>query len=301
MVQDFAISVFGTSAKYLTEVEKAGIKPGKDFDLSSLKTILSTGSPLVAENYDYVYSDIKQDVCLSSISGGTDIISCFCLGNPIGPVYAGELQCRGLGMKVESFNAQGQAVFNEKGEMVCTAPFPSMPVGFWNDPGHEKYKNAYFDVYPGVWRHGDYIEIRDHGGVVIYGRSDATLNPGGVRIGTAEIYRLVELMPEIQDSLVVGQDWDNDVRIILFVKLVKGVDLNEQLKESIKRTIRENASPRHVPAMVIAVPDIPYTLNGKKVELVVRSILQNNPVLNADVLVNPEILEHYRNIPELSS
>lgn len=301
LVQDFAITVFGTSAKYLTEVEKAGIKPGKDFDLSSLKTILSTGSPLVAENYDYVYSDIKQDVCLSSISGGTDIISCFCLGNPIGPVYAGELQCRGLGMKVESFNAQGQAVFNEKGEMVCTAPFPSMPVGFWNDPGHEKYKNAYFDVYPGVWRHGDYIEIRDHGGVVIYGRSDATLNPGGVRIGTAEIYRLVELMPEIQDSLVVGQDWDNDVRIILFVKLVKGVDLNEQLKESIKRTIRENASPRHVPAMVIAVPDIPYTLNGKKVELVVRSILQNNPVLNADVLVNPEILEHYRNIPELSS
>ena len=301
LVQDLAITVFGTSAKYLTAVEKAGIKPGKDFDLSSLKTILSTGSPLVAENYDYVYRDIKQDVCLSSISGGTDIISCFCLGNPIGPVYAGELQCRGLGMKVESFNAQGQAVFNEKGEMVCTAPFPSMPIGFWNDPGHEKYKNAYFDVYPGVWRHGDYIEIRDHGGVVIYGRSDATLNPGGVRIGTAEIYRLVELMPEIQDSLVVGQDWDNDVRIILFVKQVIGVDLNAQLRESIKRTIRENASPRHVPAMVIAVPDIPYTLNGKKVELVVRNIIQNNPVLNADVLVNPEILEHYRNIPELSS
>lgn len=301
LAQDMGITVFGTSPKYLATVEKAGIKPGQEFDLNTLKTILSTGSPLVAENYDYVYRDIKQDVCLSSISGGTDIISCFCLGNPIGPVYAGELQCRGLGMKVESFDAQGQPVLNEKGEMVCTAPFPSMPVGFWNDPDQKKYKKAYFAVYPGVWRHGDYIEINDHGGVVIYGRSDATLNPGGVRIGTAEIYRLVELMPEIQDSLVVGQDLDNDVRVILFVKLLKGIELTARLSESIKRTIRENASPRHVPAKVISIPDIPYTLNGKKVELVVRNVIHNQPVLNLDVLTNPEVLDHYRNIPELSS
>lgn len=301
LAQDMGITVFGTSPKYLATVEKAGVKPGKEFDLKALKTILSTGSPLAAENFDYVYRDIKQDVCLSSISGGTDIISCFCLGNPIGPVYAGELQCRGLGMKVESFDAQGQSVLNQKGEMVCTAPFPSMPVGFWNDPDMQKYKKAYFDVYPGVWRHGDYIEIRDHGGVVIYGRSDATLNPGGVRIGTAEIYRLVEMMPEIQDSLVVGQDWDNDVRVILFVKLFKGFELDSRLMESIKRTIRENASPRHVPAKVVAVPDIPYTLNGKKVELAVRNVIHNEPVINVDVLANPEVLDYYRNIPELAS
>ncbi|MCL6479692.1 MAG: acetoacetate--CoA ligase [Peptococcaceae bacterium] len=298
--QDEGMTVFGTSAKYLASVEKAGVRPGRDFDLKSLRAVLSTGSPLSVESFEYVYRDIKSDLCLSSISGGTDIISCFALGNPIGPVYAGELQCRGLGMKVEAFDLNGKPVFNQKGELVCTAPFPSQPIGFWNDPDHKKYKGAYFDVYENVWRHGDYIEINDKtGGVIIYGRSDATLNPGGVRIGTAEIYRQVETLPEVLDSLVVGQDWDNDVRVILFVRLADGVELNNELINKIKTTIRINTTPRHVPAKIIQVKDIPYTINGKKVELAVRNVIHNQPVLNKDALANPEALEYYKDIPEL--
>lgn len=301
LAQDEGITVFGTSAKYLASLEKAGVKPGKSYNLSKLKAILSTGSPLPVESFEYVYRDIKEDVCLSSISGGTDIISCFALGNPIGPVYAGELQCRGLGMKVESYDPDGKPLINRKGELVCTAPFPSMPVYFWNDPDKKKYRSTYFDVYPNVWRHGDYVEITDTGGVIIYGRSDATLNPGGVRIGTAEIYRVVESLPEIADSIVVGQDWDNDVRVILFVKLAEGVELTGQLINKIKTAIRENTTPRHVPARIIAVKDIPYTLNGKKVEMAVRNVIHNQPVLNKDALANPEALEYFKNLSELQS
>ncbi|MHB1419392.1 MAG: acetoacetate--CoA ligase [Bacillota bacterium] len=301
-IEDEKISVFGTSAKYLASIEKAGIRPGSMYDLSSLKAILSTGSPLGTESFEYVYREIKKDLCLSSISGGTDIISCFALGNPTGPVYTGELQCRGLGMKVEAFDETGNPVYDHKGELVCTAPFPSMPVGFWNDPGNKQYESAYFKTYPGVWRHGDYIEIVSAtGGVIIYGRSDATLNPGGVRIGTAEIYRQVETLPEILDSIVVGQDWENDVRVILFVKLAIGVELSEELVKRIKAAIRLNASPRHVPAKIIPVADIPYTVNGKKVELAVRKIIHNEPVLNKDALANPEALELFRDLPELIS
>lgn len=302
LAQDVGITVFGTSAKYLASVEKAGVKPGATYDLSKLKTILSTGSPLSVESFEYVYREIKQDVCLSSISGGTDIISCFALGNPLLPVYAGELQCRGLGMKVESFDPEGRAVFNQKGELVCTAPFPSMPVFFWNDPEKKKYRSTYFEFYPGVWRHGDYIEINaETGGVIIYGRSDATLNPGGVRIGTAEIYRVVESLPEVLDSIVVGQKWENDERVILFVKLAEGVQLTEELVQKIKEAIRQNTTPRHVPAKVIAVKDIPYTLNGKKVEMAVRNVIHGEPVLNKDALANPEALDLFRDLPELQS
>jgi len=301
LAQDVGITVFGTSAKYLAALEKAGVKPGKEYDLSKLQAVLSTGSPLSVESFHYVYRDIKEDLCLSSISGGTDIVSCFALGNPIGPVYPGELQCRGLGMKVEAYDNCGTPVINKKGELVCTAPFPSQPVGFWNDPDREKYQNAYFEVYPGIWHHGDYIEITGTGGVIIYGRSDATLNPGGGRIGTAEIYRQVEAMDEIVDSVVIGQEWDNDVRVILFVKLKEGVKLTEELIKKIKTNIRANTTPRHVPAKIIAVPDIPYTISGKKVELAVRKIIHNQPVKNRDALANPEALDYYRDIPELIS
>lgn len=300
LAQDVGITVFGTSAKYLASVEKDGLKPGEKFDLSKLKTILSTGSPLSEDSFRFVYRDIKKDVCLSSISGGTDIISCFALGNPIGSVYTGELQCRGLGLKVESFDANGRPVQGEKGELVCTAPFPSMPIYFWDDPEQKKYKKAYFDVYPNIWRHGDYIEVTDTGGVVIYGRSDATLNPGGVRIGTAEIYRQVETFPEIQDSLVIGQRWDNDVRVVLFVKMMSDIELTDELQQKIRKTIRENTTPRHVPAKIIAINDIPYTLSGKKVELAVSNIIHNEAVLNRDALANPEALDLYKDLPELS-
>ena len=299
LAQDEGITVFGTSAKYLASLEKTGVKPGREYNLEHLRAVLSTGSPLSIESFEYVYRDIKKDLCLSSISGGTDIISCFALGNPIGPVYAGELQCRGLGMKVEAFTSDGKPVINRKGELVCTAPFPSMPIGFWNDPDRKKFKDAYFNVYPNVWHHGDYIETTDTGGVIIYGRSDATLNPGGVRIGTAEIYRQVETLPEILDSLVVGQDWNNDVRVILFVKLAGGYELTGEQVNKIKKTIRENTTPRHVPAKIISVNDIPYTINGKKVELAVRNVIHNQPVLNKDALANPEALDYYRDIPEL--
>lgn len=301
LAQDEKVTIFGTSARYLVEVERRGVKPGKEYDLSSLKTILSTGSPLPVESFEFVYRDIKEDVLLSSISGGSDINGCFLAGNPIGPVYAGELQCRGLAMKVEAFDAEGNSITGQKGELVCTAPSPSMPIYFWNDENNKKYQSAYFDVYPNVWCHGDYIEITETGGAIIYGRSDATLNPGGVRIGTAEIYRQVESVAEVEDSVVVGQNWQNDVRVILFVKLAKGVELTEDLIRKIKTTIRENTTPRHVPAKVIAIDDIPYTLNMKKVELAVRNVIHNEPVPNIDALANPASLELYKNLKQLQS
>jgi acetoacetyl-CoA synthetase len=293
------MTVFGTSAKYIASIEGAGVKINEG-DVPTLRSMLSTGSPLSEENFEYVYGDIKKDIVLSSISGGTDIISCFALGNPTGPVISGELQCRGLGMKVEALDDDGNPVINEQGELVCTAPFPSMPVYFWNDPGDEKYKAAYFERYPGIWHHGDYVLITDEGGVVIYGRSDATLNPGGVRIGTAEIYRVVETMAEIEDSIVVGQDWEDDVRVILFVKLAAGVDLTNELKDTIRKAIRVNTTPRHVPAKVLAVGDIPYTINGKKVELAVKKVIHKQEVKNKDALGNPESLDQYKDIAELN-
>jgi len=294
------MTVFGTSAKYIASIESAGVKIDED-DVPTLRSMLSTGSPLSEENFEYVYRDIKKDIVLSSISGGTDIISCFALGNPAGPVISGELQCRGLGMKVEAFDDDGNPVINEQGELVCTAPFPSMPVYFWNDPGDEKYRAAYFERYPGIWHHGDYVLITEKGGVVIYGRSDATLNPGGVRIGTAEIYRVVENMAEIEDSIVVGQDWEDDVRVILFVKLAAGVVLTDELSDTIRKAIRVNTTPRHVPAKVLAVEDIPYTINGKKVELAVKKVIHNQEVKNKDALANPECLDAYEDLEDLKN
>lgn len=301
MAEAERISVFGTSAGYLSALKGAGERPGHTRDLTSLKAVLSTGSPLSEEGFEFVYSEIGQDLQLASISGGTDLNGCFALGNPMGPVYSGELQCRGLGMKVEAYDENGQPVLNQQGELVCTAPFPSMPIYFWDDPDGQKYYKAYFDVYPGVWRHGDYILINDRGGVVIYGRSDATLNPGGVRIGTAEIYRQVEQIPGIEDSLVVGQEWKKDVRVVLFVKLAPGYELNGELVSLIKKTIRENVSPRHVPAKILPAPDIPYTLNMKKVELAVKNIIHSRPVLNRDALRNPECLDYFAHLPELQT
>lgn len=299
LAQDEKMTIFGTSARYIASVEKAGLNPKEKFDLSSLKTMCSTGSPLSEESFRFVYQHIKQDIDLASISGGTDIISCFALGCAIVPVYEGELQCRGLGMKVEAYNSQGKPVIGEQGELVCTASFPSMPIYFWNDPEWKKYRSAYFDVFPNVWHHGDFIEITEQGGVKIFGRSDATLNPSGVRIGTAEIYRQVESLEEISDSIVVGQDWDNDVRVLLFVKTAPGVDLTEELKNRIKKTIRENTTQRHVPALILPVTDVPCTLNGKKVELAVRNVIEGKPVTNRDALANPEALDQFDRFPEL--
>ena len=300
MAEELDISVFGTSAKYLDALESAGCKPGQDFDLSDLRAVLSTGSPLSEESFDFVYRDIKKDVLLASISGGTDIVSCFVLGNPTLPVYRGELQCRGLGMKVEAFDEAGQGVFNEHGELVCTQAFPSMPIFFWNDPEGEKYHSAYFADYPGIWRHGDFIEINDHGGIRIYGRSDATLNPGGIRIGTAEIYTVVENLPEIADSLVVGQAWQDDERVILFVKLLEDGILDEALIKKLKIVIRQNCSPRHIPAIILETTDIPYTINGKKVEVAVKKIISGKEVQNRSALANPESLELYKNLEALN-
>ncbi len=294
------ISIFGTSPKYLSFCQKAGISPKDEFDLSSLRIILSTGSPLSVENFEYVYRYIKADVQLSSISGGTDIISCFILGNPILPVYAGEIQCRGLGMRVEAYNETGKPIIKQKGELVCTAPFPSMPVYFWNEKDGSKYRSAYFDHFPGIWRHGDYIEITREGGIIVHGRSDATLNPGGVRIGTAEIYRIVERVEGITDSLVVGQKWGNDVRVVLFVVLRDGVILDKGLTDKIKNNIRTSATPRHVPAKIIQVKEIPYTISGKKVELAVTKILNGENVDNKDALANPHALEQFYTLPELN-
>ena len=299
MAQDEKITLFGTSAGYIAAIQNAGVTPGKTYDLSYLKAVLSTGSPLSVEGFEYIYREVKQDLQLASISGGSDINGCFASGNPMGLVYAGELQCRNLAMKVEAFDENGKPVINQQGELVCTAPSPSMPIYFWDDPDGKKYHAAYFDVYPNIWRHGDFIEINDRGGVVIYGRSDATLNPGGVRIGTAEIYRQVEGMDEIDDSLVVGQDWKGDVRVILFVKMSDKHALTDDLKNRIRTTLRQNASPRHVPAKIIQTPAIPYTLNMKKVELAVKKVIEGKPVLNKDALSNPEALDFYENLKEL--
>ena len=301
MADDLGITVFGTSAKYIASLESAGIKPKQISSFPKLRTILSTGSPLVEENFDFVYGEWKEDVQLASISGGTDIISCFALGNPILPVRRGELQCRGLGMKVESYNEKGMSVRNEKGELVCTQAFPSMPIYFWNDSNGKKYQSAYFDVYPNIWHHGDYLEINDFGGVKIYGRSDTTLNPGGVRIGTAEIYQTVERFNEVEDSLVISQPWQNDERIILFLKMKDRITLTNSLKTRVKKSIRESCTHRYVPAIIIAVEDIPYTINGKKVELAVKQVIQNIEVKNIDSLVNPSILDFYKDILELDS
>jgi acetoacetyl-CoA synthetase len=295
-----AMTIFGTSAKYIDAINKAGLEPRKTHQLATVKTLLSTGSPLVPESFDFVYAKIKSDLCLSSISGGTDIISCFALGNAILPVWRGELQCRGLGMKVEVWNEMGKPVRGEKGELVCTAPFPSMPIGFWNDPDGARYRAAYFETYPHVWHHGDYVELTKHDGLIIYGRSDAVLNPGGVRIGTAEIYRQVEQLPEVVESLVIGQDWDNDVRVVLFVQLREGLTLDEALIQHIKNQIRQNTTPRHVPAKVIQVADIPRTKSGKIVELAVRDKVHGRPVKNQEALANPEALALFEGISELT-
>ena len=301
---DFAenekMTLFGTSAKFIDAIAKAGLQPGKTHDLSTLKMIASTGSPLVEESFDYVYQSIASDVCLASISGGTDIISCFVLGNPIAPVWRGELQARGLGMKVEVFDSQGHSLHEKKGELVCTAPFPSMPLYFWNDPDGLRYHQTYFDRYPNVWHHGDYVELTNHEGIIIYGRSDAVLNPGGVRIGTAEIYREVDRIDEVLESIAVGQDWQDDVRVILFVKLQPDFTLNDDLIQKIKVRIRRHASPRHVPAKIIQVADIPRTISGKIVELAVRDIIHGRTVQNIEALANPEALEFYKDLPELA-
>jgi len=299
------MTVFGTSAKYIDSVAKAGLRPRLSHRLTAMKALLSTGSPLAPEGFDYVYREVKRDLHLASISGGTDIVSCFVLGNPTTPVWRGEIQGPGLGMKVEVFDDEGRPVRSQKGELVCTAPFPSMPVGFWNDPDGAKYRAAYFQKYPGVWCHGEYIEQTAHGGYVIYGRSDAVLNPGGVRIGTAEIYRQVEGLEEVVESLVIGQDWPpdrpTDVRVVLFVRLRDGMRLDDALAEKIRRTIRANATPRHVPAKIVQVPDIPHTRSGKIVELAVRNVVHGQPVKNLEALANPEALAHYKDRAELTT
>jgi len=298
---DERMTVFGTSAKYIDALNKAGARPIETHSLATLKAMASTGSPLVPEGFDYVYRAIKKDLLLSSISGGTDIVSCFVLGNPTLPVYRGEIQCRGLGLDVRVFDDDGKPAVGAKGELVCTSPFPSMPVYFWSDPDGAKYRAAYFDRYPNVWCHGDYMELTARGTCIIYGRSDATLNPGGVRIGTAEIYRQVERLEEIVESLVIGQDWDNDVRVVLFVRLREGLALDEGLAKKIKDQIRSNTTPRHVPAKIVQVSDIPRTKSGKIVELAVRNVVHGSAVKNLEALANPEALEHFKDRPELKS
>jgi acetoacetyl-CoA synthetase len=295
------VTVFGTSARFLAAAEKAGVRPRETLALERLRGFLSTGSPLPPEGFRYVYREVKQDLCLSSVSGGTDICSCFFAGDPTGPVYAGELQCPGLGMAVEAWSPDGRPLQGEKGELVCTRACPSMPVGFWNDPDGARYRAAYFERFPGVWHHGDYVELTPRGGAIVYGRSDTTLNPSGVRIGTAEIYRPVETLAAIEDSLVVGQEWDGDVRVVLFVKLRTGETLDEELAGRIRALIRERATPRHVPARILAVDDIPYTRSGKKVELAVRDVVHGRPVSNREAIANPEALDHFRERPELSN
>jgi acetoacetyl-CoA synthetase len=301
MAEDEKITVFGTSAGYIEALKNAGVKPGSQFDLTPLKSVLSTGSPLSDENFKFVYEHVKSDLQLASISGGSDLNGCFALGNPMGPVYTGELQCRGLGMAVYAYDDNGQPVVDQQAELVCTAPFPSMPIYFWGDEDGSKYHSAYFDQFPGIWTHGDFIKVTPRGGVIMFGRSDATLNPGGVRIGTAEIYRRLDAMPELEDSVVVGQSWNNDVRVILFVKLAPGYDLTQELEAKIRADIRANASPRHVPAKIIACPDVPYTLNMKKVELAVKKVIEGKEVKNKDALKNPEALDFFADLSELKS
>jgi acetoacetyl-CoA synthetase len=301
IAEEEGMTVFGTGAKYISALEKSGLRPNERFELPRLRAVLSTGSPLPPEGFDFVYDAIAGDVQLSSISGGTDIISCFAAGNPILPVRRGELQCLALGMAVEIFDDEGNSVINENGELVCTKAFPSQPVCFWSDPDDAKYHAAYFERFPGVWAHGDYAEITDKGGMLIHGRSDAVLNPGGVRIGTSEIYRQVEQLDEVLESIAIGQDWEDDVRIILFVVLREGVKLGDDLKRRIRTSIRENTTPRHVPAKIIAVPEIPRTISGKIVELAVRSAVHGEDVKNTDALANPGALEHFRGLAELET
>ncbi len=299
MADELGITVFGTSAKYIASLQNAGVVPSRISRFPKLRAILSTGSPLSDESFEYVYKKWKKKVMLSSISGGTDIISCFMLGNPMLPVYRGEIQCRGLGMDVDCLDENSNSVREKQGELVCKSPFPSMPVYFWNDPDGQKYHNAYFADYPGIWRHGDYLQISPHGGVTMFGRSDATLNPGGVRIGTAEIYRVVENMEEIADSVVVGQYYEDDERVILFVKMNKGFELDEDLIKKIKNYIRTSCSPRHVPALILTTPDVPYTINGKKVEVAVKKMIHGQEVKNRDALANPECLEYFGKLDAL--
>ena len=302
---DFAseekMTFFGTSAKYIDTLVKRGAQPSQSHNLRSLRTFASTGSPLAPAGFDYIYQNVKSDICLSSISGGTDILGCFVCGNPTAPVYRGEIQALALGMATNVFDSNGSPVRGRKGELVCTASFPSLPIGFWNDPDGSRYYAAYFERFPNVWCHGDFVEITKNGGMIIYGRSDATLNPGGVRIGTAEIYRQVETFVNIEEAICIGQDWDNDTRIILFVRMAKGKELDESLATKIRERIRKNCSPRHIPAKVIAVADIPRTRSGKITELAVRNVVHGLPVKNKEALANPEALENFQNIIELKS
>jgi acetoacetyl-CoA synthetase len=301
MAQDLKVTHFGTSAKYLSALQKHEVRPANEVDLSCLRMVLSTGSPLSPPSFDYVYACVKADLHLASISGGTDIVSCFALGSPLLPVHRGELQCRGLGMRVEIFNAQGQSVRGERGELVCTAPFPSMPLGFWDDPDSRRYRAAYFERFPGVWHHGDFATLTEHDGLIIHGRSDAVLNPGGVRIGTAELYSAVESLPEVAEALAVGQDWADDVRVVLFVRLADGLILDEPLRQKIRDTIRAHTTPRHVPARIVAVPDLPRTRSGKLSEIAVRQVIHGLPVTNLESLADPLVLEHFRDLPDLAS
>jgi acetoacetyl-CoA synthetase len=301
MTQDERITFFGLSATYINYLRSEGVQPGKKYDLSSLREISQTGSVLSAEGFEWVYREIKQDLHFNSISGGTDINGCFAIGSPIQPVYAGELQGPGLGMKIKAYDENGKPIWDKEGELVCDAPAPPMPLYFWNDPNGEKYRNAYFEHYPHVWRHGDYIVMHsDTKGITFYGRSDAILKPSGVRIGTAEIYNVVEKIEGITDSLAIGQNWEGEQRIILFVKLAQGTQLTDELKDIIRRTLRENASPRHVPAIIMEMPEAPYTMNMKKVESAVTNIIHRRPVLNRDALINPQVLDYFEKIvPEL--
>jgi acetoacetyl-CoA synthetase len=300
MAADEGVTHFGVSAKYVDAVRNAGYLPHRHNDMSAMRMLMSTGSPLSAEAFAFIYDEINPDLQLCSISGGTDLISCFVLGSPTQPVHAGEIQTRGLGMAVEILDEQGQPVIGEQGELCCLKPFPSMPVMFWNDPGDAKYRAAYFEHFKGIWRHGDWATLTSRGGIIIHGRSDATLNPGGVRIGTAEIYRQVEAFDEIEEALVVGQDWDNDVRVILFVRMTAGASLDDDLAASIKASIRSGATPRHVPHHIIAVPDIPRTRSGKITELAVRDMIHDREVKNTEALANPEALAHFANLPQLA-
>ena len=301
LAQEERLTVFGTSAKYLSSLEKSSFVPASAVDLTALRILLSTGSPLLPEGFEFVYRSVKSDLQLASISGGTDIVSCFALGCPIRPVYRGEIQCRGLGMAVKVFDDTGQPISGARGELVCAAPFPSMPLGFWNDPQGAKYRAAYFERFPGVWHHGDYAAITEHDGLIIYGRSDAVLNPGGVRIGTAEIYSAVESLPQIAEALAVGQDWNGDVRVVLFVRMRGDAQLDEALRKEIRNTVRNHTTARHVPAKIIAVPDFPRTLSGKLTELAVRNVIHGLPVKNVDALANPAALEYFRELPDLRS
>jgi acetoacetyl-CoA synthetase len=301
MAEAERIEIFGTSAKFIDSVKKAGLRPREAHDLSRIRLITSTGSPLAPESFDYVYDAIGRDLHLASISGGTDIVSCFVLGVPTLPVWRGEIQGPGLGLAVDVLDESGVPLPLGKGELICGRAFPSMPIGFWNDPGGGKYRAAYFDRFPGVWCHGDFAEWTTHRGMIIHGRSDATLNPGGVRIGTAEIYRQVEQIPEVVEALAIGQDWSGDVRIVLFVRLRAGAELDDALYARIRSAIRRGASPRHVPAKIVAVKDIPRTKSGKIVELAVREVVHGRPVKNREALANPEALELYRDLADLQT